>query len=731
MQREPDDINKDQISETDLEEMRERRVAEMQEAGIDEEHVLVRAHKQLNSWMSYFGENITQGKADLEFVTRNQWTAQERSEFTRLQKMPMTFNKLYDTTKKILGEQRKNKPDLIVRSLNGKCDQEQLNLRTDLLRTIAYQSQNDLVYQTAFKSALMFGFGAFQIGVDYESPTSFNKVIKYEMIPDATRCSWDPKAILPHKGDGDFCARTYTMGREEFFATYPYIDNPVSFVDPYMLVDYQWQTRDTICIGEEYVKEWYPVSMIHLSNGMSVTEEEWDEAQRKFQEQQDIVDGSIVSRIIQNGIPTVVGKRQTQNYRIMQYRMLKDQIIDFSRFPCRHLPIPFVDGDSYYNEGKQYTKSFVHEAKDAQRCLNYFNSEIAAEIKNRRREQWIGTPENITGYEQIWRNPEVQVGMLPARPDPKTGAMPMKQQPWDVSQAIMNNAQRAGQDIREILGFSEQEVVGSRDMSGVARRERKMEGGLAAYIYFDNLNQAIAQGGRVVNDLLPYIVGKDERYMTVSKPDGKTSSVIFNHEQKDGNVKNVLDEGDFDVEIDTGPSFSVQKETALEMFQQVIQANPDVFPLIADLWAKNMDIQFMPQIVERFKTLVPPAVLAKEDGKPIPPPKPNPQEMMAQQEMAMNQQKMQHAQAELAMKSQQLQMDAQQHALDEMKLKNDAIEMLGKLQNDHDKHNVEKARLIIDLKKIASGDHHDQQSREIDIHKAHLDHHIKLMPKGN
>ena len=133
--------------------------------------VLRKRNKNLNTWNSYFNENIVRGKDDMNFVLRDQWTAVESSEFTRLFKPAMTFNKLYDSTKKIAGEQRKNKPDLIVRSLTGKATQEQINLRADLVRTISYQSQNDLVYQTAFKSALMMGFGAFQVWLTYECTT--------------------------------------------------------------------------------------------------------------------------------------------------------------------------------------------------------------------------------------------------------------------------------------------------------------------------------------------------------------------------------------------------------------------------------------------------------------------------------------------------------------------------------------------------------------------------------
>lgn len=721
MQRKVDDVNHKEISDKDINEMEEHRIEEMNSEGIDEEHVLTDAHTSMQTWISHFQENINRGKSDLIFATRQQWSAIELQEAQRLKINLMTFNKIYDPVKKILGEQRKNKPDLMVRSLNGKSDQEELDLRQDLVRTIAYQSQTDLVYQTAFKSALLTGFGAFQVGLDYESPMSFNKRIAYHIIPDATRCFWDPSALLPHKGDGNTCGRTYIMSRDEFFATYPYITNPVSFADPYMLLDYQWQTKNTICIGEQFKKEWYPEIILKLSNGMSVTEKEWEEAQKAHHKQLEIVEGSIVAQIIKDGIPSIKDKRQTQNYRIMRYLMLKNCIIDFSEWPSRHLAIPFVDGDSYFEDGRQITKSFIHESIDAQKSLNFFNSQVVTEVKNRRREQWLGTAENITGYEQIWRNPENQQGMLPARPDPKTGAMPMKQPAWDISQAFTINAQRSAQDIKEILGFSEQEVLASRDISGKARRERKLEGGLAAYVFFDNLNQAVAQGARISSDLLPYVVGEDERHISVTKNDGKTSTVIFNHKQKDGSVKNTLSAGEFDVEIDAGPSLAVQKEISLEFLQQTASMNPQAFNLIADLWAKNLDVEFMPQIVERLRNLVPPPVLAKEDGLPPPQTPPNP-EMMAQQQEA------QFKAADLHMKMTQIQNqkanDERQHQLDAARIQNEAIEMLGKLQDGNDKNDIQKGKLIADLTKIASGHHQASTGHAVEVHKAHLDHSI-------
>ena len=725
MEREEHDVNTENLSPDEINEMEERRIASLNEAGIDERDVLERCNQDLNTWNSYFNENIVRGKDDMNFVLRDQWTAVERSEFTRLFKPAMTFNKLYSDTKKIVGEQRKNKPDLIVRSLTGKATQEQINLRADLVRTISYQSQNDLVYQTAFKSALMMGFGAFQILLDYESPRSFNKIVRYDLIPDATMCSWDPTAMKPHKGDGNFCSRRFVFTRDEFFATYPYVLNPVSYIDPYMLLDFQWTTRDTIIVCDEFVKEWYPLIIYKIKMGneiLSVTDDQFDELMKLHKIKLEIAGDSEARKIIEKDMPIKVDQRQTQDYHIMHYRLIRDRIIEFSKWPSRQLPIPFVDGDSYYIEGRQYTKSFIHEARDAQKLHNYSRSELAAELKNRRREQWLGTPDNIIGYEQDWRNPELQMGILRAKPDPKTGQMPQKMPAWEVSQGLFMAAQATNQDMQEILGFSETEALQGRDISGKARRERKLEGSMSAYVFFDNLNQAIEQGGRIVNDLLPYIIGDEERHMSIARKDGRTDSIIMNKREESGQeiiIKNTLDVGDFDVEIDTGPSFAVQKDISLEFFADTLKSFPQAFPLIADLWASQLDLQQMPTIKERFQTLVPPEILAKEQGKQAPPKQPNPQEVMMQLEM-------QTKQADIKMKAQKLQLDAQKNEIEKAKLMVEAQKIQDEKQMNLIDHqlDLEKAKAIhgfdhrkhdsdftLEVAKLLSGFHESEQQR--------------------
>jgi hypothetical protein len=733
------EIIAEQMSVEDIDSINEALQEELEEAGIDEAEVLKKAREDLVLWDGYFGENVTRGKDDMNFVLRDQWSAVERSEFSRLFKPAMTFNKLYDTTKKVVGEQRKNKPDLMVRSLTGKSTQKQIDLRADLVRTISYQSQNDLVYQTAFKQALMMGHGAFEICLEYESPRSFNQVIRYELIPDVTRTSFDPTAMKPHKGDGNFCARQYVYTKEEFYATYPNIMNPVSYSDPRSLLDFQWETRDTIVVCKYSRKEWYPLKILLLTDGRTVTADEWEDMQKEIEMQKQLADGSqVVGDMIRKAIPEVHGERMSKDYFIRQYMLTQNQIIKFTDWPSKYLPIIFVDGDSNFINGQQYTRSFIHEAKDAQKFVNYVGSEVAAEIKNRRREQWMGTPDNILGNEQMWRNPELQNGILIAKPDPKTGAMPSKLPPWELSQSLLTQYQRGCQDIREILGFSENEALAGHDMSGKARRERKLEGSMSAYVYFDNLNQAIEQGGRVVLDLLPVIAGEDERHMVISKADGRTDSITLNKivgQTEDGNPirDNTLEGGDFDVEIDTGPSFAVQKDIALEFFQQTIQANPQTFPLIADLWAKNLDVQYMPQIAERFKTLVPPQILAKEEGKQLPPQPPSPQEQMIaaqmkekQQQMMMNEQKMHLEEQALIERAEELKIRKEKHLLEQAEMILKAQEMKSKMGLEHQKLKVEHGKLLLDADKAEKDFSSKLGSLLSDIHRHNNPH-----PKGN
>lgn len=707
------------LPQDEIDAIEQRRVEELEESGIDEQAVISGIHKFMGAWTAYFQENNTAGKDDLEFLYRDQWTSLERSEFQRVFKPCLVINKLYDPFRKIIGEQRKNTPDIKIRSLTGKASQESINLHTDMLKRIAYSSRTKVIYQQCFQSSMSFSYGAFLVKTQYESSDSFFQEIVYEWQQQPESCFWDPRATECHKGDGNYCGFNRHMTVEEYESRWPNIPNPKSFADAGNMVVNEWYSADTVTICDYWVKEWYTKILYYLDNGETVTKEEYEELEalhKKTTKHVGSMNEEIADKLIEGmlpPLPEVLQERVTDDYIIMHYRCTADKILEFTEWPSRFLPLVFVDGDSYYEEGQQFTRTFIKQSKDAQRQLNYIACEIAAQIKNGSRAQWLATPDNVKGKEWMWVNPEVQQGALIADPDQKTGEMPVRQQASEVPQSLFIQYQRATSDIKETLGYYDANVAANaNDISGVAIDNRSIQGAGSTAVFFDNLNRAVEQGARISLDLLPTIYDT-ERTLTLTRGNGEQYTITINQDMGNGQVQNQIQGNEFDLELDAGPSFAVQEKQAMEMLLAFAQTNPQVFPLVADLIAKNMDLPFAQQLAERFKTVVPPAVLAKEQGLPPPPAPPNPQEMVMQKQMQLADAKLQDQKQELQLSQQRLDLERQQGKLKQAQLMLDMQELQHKMRESAARDTTENhkaelsfsadmARIIAQLQKETS-----------------------------
>jgi hypothetical protein len=660
--------------------------------------------KNINAWYEAYSINLENFRLDQNFLFVSQWDSRDYSEFNRLQKPMMTFNKIYDFFKKVVGEQRQNTPDLQVRCMDGDTSQDAIELRADIIRSISYNSKSNIVYQTAFENALAGGFGAMRIITDYEHPKSFNQCIRFERVDNPDRVFFDADAKDPTKADGDFCGYYDVMSKKDFESKYPDTPIPEGYPAFGNIKEFNWMTSDSVSIVEYYRKEYFTFTLHQLSDGTTVTDKELKKKKDEYESmmmQEDV--SSIQSPIV---MPEVVSSRKSKDYKIMCYKVIKDRILDKSEWPCDQFPIIFCPGDIHVVDGQERTLSFVRFVKDAQRFLNYCGSEIAQAIKNNRREQFLVTPDNISGegLADMWRNPSIQQGALIAKPDSVTGNMPVQLQPPQISPSLLTQFQRAEMDIQSILGYYEANRGASgQELSGVALQERQRTGNMSVAVFFDNLDRMIEQAGRVVLCLLPTIYDT-ERRVSAQGADGKNKDITINRPIAGGLVENDVTKGRYDVCIESGPSFAVQRENALQLLVQLVSVNPQVFPLVADLIAQNIDIENMPQLVERLRTLVPPNILAQEQGLPPPPPQPQ----QPDPQMVLAQQNMQIKQAELQLKQQQQQLDAasslRQQQIDAAKTELD----MQKLQMDQNMAGVkagaemDKARLNYQANMAAS-----------------------------
>ncbi len=686
-----------------------------------EDEVLKYAQKKIEQWYEYFNTNITSYRSDLYFLYLDQWDTRDRENLKILGKPNLTFNKLIDPVNKIVGQYRSFTPQLQVRYTGDQEEIKNVDLHEQLLRTIAYQSKSDIVYQTALSNAISGGFGAMRVTHKYEGDNSFNQKICIEPVEDSTQVFFDPNARDVTKSDGMFCGRYVRHTKDEFSELYPDIPHPQSFPENsyYNSSYFSWFTDNYITVAEIYKREYTTFTAVQLEDGSTLPLSEYNEMAKHYEESMAEYELKMLNDQQEGGgsvpdpsepaptpLPQIAQRRKSQRIKIMKYRLIAGKVIEAEEFPSQYLPIVFVDGNSQVIDGRQYTLSYIRYARDAQKFLNYCASETGYYIQNMRREQFMGTPDNVKGHEKIWQQPELQQGILLYTPD-AYGNKPEKLPVSQIPPQLMESYQRTENDIKTILGVFDANLgAGGGEKSGVAYANLIRQGNAAPSVFLDNNNRAIEQIGRIILDMAPNIYDS-ERNITLTLPDGSQKSQKINSYDMGGNPINHISSDDFEVVVKPGASFEVQKMEEYQSLMSLISINSDVFPLVADLVANSIDVPERAQIVTRLKKgLVPPGLLAEEEGKPAPQPPPqppNPEQMRVQYEMKkmqMDSQQMQMkqeiAQKEFSLKQHTLEIEEEKNKLKEMQIHADFAETqmktqaeMGKAQWDY-KQNMTK-----------------------------------------
>ncbi len=174
---------------------------------------------------------------------------------------------------------------------------------------------------------------------------------------------------------------------------------------------------------------------------------------------------------------------------------------------------------------------------------------------------------------------------------------------------------------------------------------RDRQGDTATYIYPDNLKSAIAAGGDVVNQLIPFVFDT-----------ARTIRVLgANEQQKLQRVNDPMDpnsidlaKGKYDIVVETGPSYSTKRVEAAESMMAFVQAVPAAAQVAGDLIAMAQDWPLAEEIGERLKKTLPPGIAEEDDPEKMTPEQQQAKAQAAQQAQIQQQMQMQGAQLELA-----------------------------------------------------------------------------------
>lgn len=641
---------------------------------------LDRIKKNIEKSESFFKHNKNRFHEFRKFVFKTQLSEDDLDLLAALQKPQIEFNILNAYISRLCGEFSKQEPSITVKtSFGAPVDPAMIEVVEGHNRSIIGDAAADSTQYETYKDTLSGGFSVFKIWTEYESDRSFEQSIKFGRAFEPTMCGFDPLARQPHKGDGRYCYEFFPYTKEEFKEKFPNVKlDDIEYTRE--MAEFNWaynnEKEDILVVCDYYEKKKVKKKILKLANGAVLTEEEYSDNLERWMQA-----GYIEQP------PAVVDSRMTEIQRVVRYRLIGNQVIDYKETNFKYLPLVFVDGDSVYiresEAGKmmQFTKPYIYHAKGAQRLKNFAGQTLANELENMVQHKFKVAQQALPeqeDYLDAYMNVQ-QANVLvynafanndPDKPIPEPKEIVRTPTPPEVTNAF----QLTDANVQTILGSYDAALgINDNELSGIAIVEGATQSNAAAMPYVVNYMHSLNQVAQIIVDLIPkYYV--TPRTIPVQGLDGKRGFKLINHPQ---GINVMYDSSALNVRVEAGVNYEVQKNRALNQMNAMMQSS-QMFAMFVnenmDILLDNMSFRNVDIVRQRAEKWVQEQQQARQQQQN----QPNPEQM-----------KQQSKQQELALKQKQMDIDAimkeKQMALDQEKInasKLDTMVKAGESIND-------------------------------------------------
>lgn len=579
----------------------------------DDDDILTEAREAYAEDLAAWSVVREEGLEDLRFGKGEQWPSQVATQRELEGRPCLTINLQPAFIRQVVNEGRQNRPQIKVRPVDSYADPQKAKIFEGLIRHIESSSDADVAYDTGLDAAARTGMGFFMIDVDYAYDDTFDKDIMFRRIANPFSVVFDAASTAADSSDWCRCHVTELIDRPLFEKLYPNA-NAAGFDGDDMVNP--WLTTDQVRLSQYYQKVEVDRKVVRLSNGMVVGADE-------------MADPEVNAMLQANGIQ-VLGERVAKSCKIVKRLITGREVLAETEWYGSIIPVIPVFGEEINVEGRRYFHSLIHDGKDAQRELNYWNTTATELLALTPKAPWIGPKGAFKTDAQKWGTANTKTWDFIEY----DGATPPSRMPFDgVPAGVLQQAVIAADNMKRIIGIHDastgmygDEVSG--EASGKAIRYRKHQADTSVYHFTDNLNRAIRCAGRVCIDLIPQVYS-GPRIVRILGLDGKPQPVALGPEgsQPPEGFDAVYDlsVGKYDLVVEAGPSYATRREEAVESITAFIQAYPAAAPILGDMVAKMSDWPEHEEVGQRLETLLPPAIQAQIKGEPAPPPEPPPE----------------------------------------------------------------------------------------------------------
>jgi hypothetical protein len=575
----------------------------------DEDEFLKEARERFQEALDFDRENREAGIDDLKFFAGEQWDADALK--ARKGRPCLTINTLPQFVAQVAGDIRINRPAIRVRPAED-ADKDLASIREGLIRAIERDNDAQGVYAETGQTQVACGIANMRVGLKYAADDGFERDITIESVPNPFAVVWDPLSTERTGRDAQYCFVVEEMPRKVFDARWK-DEMPSELTVPTHDVQ-GWYTADTVRVTEYWMMKETPITLAQLEGGQVVE----------------------IDKVPPGAQP--IATRKSVRRSACMYLITGTVILSGPHdLPITRLPLVRARGWEVNVHDKRVRFGLVRFARDSQRLKNYWRSVSAEVLAMAPRAQWLASDQAVPEDREDDFRDAAKSG------DPLllwsgTGTEPNRVDPPPIPAAVLQEAALNAQDMKDVTGLHDASLgARSNETSGRAIMARQREGDVASYIYQDNLKASITEAGRLVNQLIP-VVFDTARTIRVVGEDETTKVQRINDPNNPDSVD--INQGKYDIVVETGPSYSTKRVEAAESMMQFAQSVPQAAALIPDLIARAQDFPMADEMAERFKRALPPQITESPDDEQTP------EQMQAKQ-----------AAAEQAQMQQQMQMD--------------------------------------------------------------------------
>ena len=539
-----------------------------------------------------------------------QWGDSETKRRNGSSKPCLTLNQLLPYAHQVVNDIRQARMAIRTSPVDDEADVETADIYQGIIRNIERQSAAQNVYSTSSLNAVGAGLGWIKVKTDYADYDTFDQEIYLERVLDFSSVYIDPSSTAIDGSDAEWAFIVDKYTTERFREIWPDAE-VVSFSD-------EDTEEDEIAVVEFYYKKYEQDTLyqVRLADGSVETINK---------EQKDIIDedGTVLYEIL--------AERNTEYCTVHKAIYAGgEEPLEEEEFPSKYIPIVMVIGHEVYIDNERQFHSLIRQAKDAQRMYNYHKSEATYVMALQPKTPTVGPKGSFKSYPNKWAsaNAENHAFLEYDLVYDKNGGLvapPQRQAPIQGSPALIQEAAGAKEDIRLAIGMPQSnmgEVAG--EVSGIAIRNRQIEGDNATFHFVDNLAASITQVGRILVDMIPRVYS-ERKVLRIIGEDGEEKNVPVNQPfvKQDGEVRLArsgeeptgiynLNAGKYDVVCDVGASYSSKRQETADKLMQLINAKPELIEVVGDLVVEATDLPMSKEIAERIRTTMDPALLGED-----------------------------------------------------------------------------------------------------------------------